>query len=267
VGNIKIESGYSANGLPCVRLKGGTRSLVIFEGLNFNHTPPSGQAVKWSSGMYSGFTGRYSVYILGRKPGLPQGYSIKQMADDYAVMLKNELTPPVDLIGLSTGGAIALQFALDYPELVSHLVLASAGYRLSAAGAAAQRKVMESVRQGRWRAAAAAMAGVMVSGPLRPLAIVFFWLMGKGMFGSPSDPSDGLAELEAEDRFDFADKMQELQVPALVIGGEKDRFYPLRETAAGIPSARLLLYKNAGHMSVTRRSFSKDVLAFLTEAQ
>ena len=85
------------------------------------------------------------------------------------------------------------------------------------------------------------------------------------MFGSPDNPSDGLAELEAEDRFDFKERLAEIKVPTLVIGGENDRFYPVQETAAGIPSAKLILYKNAGHTAVMKRRFNRDVLAFLTD--
>ena len=81
----------------------------------------------------------------------------------------------------------------------------------------------------------------------------------------PPDPSDGLVEIEAEDKHDFKERLAEIKVPTLVIGGENDCFYPIRETAARIPSARLILYKNAGHMAIMKRQFGEDVLAFLTE--
>jgi pimeloyl-ACP methyl ester carboxylesterase len=206
-----------------------------------------------------------TVYYVGRKPDLPEGYSIRDMSEDYATMIRNEMETPVDLMGMSTGGAIAQQFVVDHPELARRLVLASAGHRLSKGGAELQRKVIDLTRRRKWRPAAAAMAGGMASGAMRPPLVAFFWILGKGMFGSPDDPSDGLVELEAEDRFDFKEHLAEIKVPTLVIGGENDCFYPIGETAAGIPSARLILYKNAGHMAVMKRQFSRDVLAFLRE--
>jgi pimeloyl-ACP methyl ester carboxylesterase len=109
------------------------------------------------------------------------------------------------------------------------------------------------------------MAGVMVSGVARPILIAFFWILGKGMFGSPDDPSDGLVELEAEDRFNFKEHLADIKVPTLVIGGEKDCLYPIRETAEGIPSAKLILYKDSGHMAMMKRRFKQDIRAFLTE--
>ena len=260
-----VTAEYSRNGLPYMRIDGGPQNLVIFEGLNFNHKPPSGMTLWWSGNMYKSLASRYTIYSIGRKPDLPEGYSIKNMSDDYAAMIESEMKTPVDLMGMSTGGTIAQQFAVDHSELVRRLVLASTGYRLSEGGATAQRKVINFTRQGKWRLAAAVMAGVMASGMISPVLKSFFWILGRGMFGSPDDPSDGLAELEAEDRFNFKERLAEIKVPTLVIGGENDRFYLVQETAAGIPSAKLILYKNAGHMAVMKRQFSKDVLAFLTE--
>lgn len=261
----KITTGYSKNGLPFVRIEGGPRDLVIFEGLNFNHVPPSGLQLRMTVGGYLSFTRHYTVYHVGRKPGLPNGYSIKEMADDYAVMIENEMNSPVDVLGLSTGGTIAQQFAVDHPKLVRRLVLASTGYALSESGAVAQRKVIQFIRQGKWRSAAVAMAGAMASGMARPVLKLLLWMIGKSMFKSAGGPSDGLSELEAEDCFNFKERLPEIKTPTLVIGGENDGFYPIAETGAGIPFAKLILYKNAGHMASMKRRFNHDILIFLTE--
>ncbi len=261
----KITTGYTKNGLPYARIEGGPRNLVIFEGLNFNHAPPSGLQLRMTVGGYLSFADHYTVYYAGRKPGLPQGYSIKDMADDYAVMIENEMKAPVDVMGLSTGGTIAQQFAVDYPQLVRRLVLASTGYALSENGAAAQKKVIRFTRQGKWRSAAVAMAGAMASGMARPVLTVLLWMIGKNMFQSAGGPSDGLSELEAEDSFNFKERLPEIKTPTLVIGGENDGFYPIAETGAGIPFAKLILYKNAGHMASMKRRFNHDILVFLTD--
>jgi pimeloyl-ACP methyl ester carboxylesterase len=54
--------------------------------------------------------------------------------------------------------------------------------------------------------------------------------------------SQGLA---FENKHDFQDRLAEIRAPTLVIAGARDPFYTealLRETAAGIPNARLILY-------------------------
>jgi len=91
------------------------------------------------------------------------------------------------------------------------------------------------------------------------------WLFGT--FGAPADPSDLLVTLEAEDKHDFKDRLSEIKAPTLVIGGEEDYFYPIRETAAGIPNVKLILYEGLGHnaMFEKTRQFQEDILAFLEE--
>jgi hypothetical protein len=60
--------------------------------------------LRMSTGYLKGLTNSYKIYIVSRKPGLPPGYSLSDMSDDYAVMIKNELGGVVDIIGISTGG-------------------------------------------------------------------------------------------------------------------------------------------------------------------
>jgi pimeloyl-ACP methyl ester carboxylesterase len=120
--------------------------------------------------------------------------------------------------------------------------------------------------QGKWRAAAAVQASI-TAGPVKPVAAVVFWLLGKIVFENPHDPADGVAELEAEDKFDFKNRLVEIKEPTLVIGGDKDCFYPVRETAERIPDAQLILYKNTGHTAMLKPHFNRDVMNFLTKSE
>jgi pimeloyl-ACP methyl ester carboxylesterase len=143
-------------------------------------------------------------------------------------------------------------------------VLASAGHRLSENGKQLQRRLAGQARAGKWRAAAATLADGAFSGAMKPLFVSIFWLFGGFMFGT-SEPSDGIVEIEAEDRHDFSERLAEIKVPTLVIGGELDKFYSIRETAEGIPNARLIIYKGIGHTAFMKRRCGEDILAFLNE--
>jgi pimeloyl-ACP methyl ester carboxylesterase len=89
------------------------------------------------------------------------------------------------------------------------------------------------------------------------------WLLGP--LSIPGDPSDGIAEIEADDRYDLSDQLNRIKADTLVIGGEEDFFYAIRETAGKIPDARLILYPNVGHnaMFVRSRQFGQEIRTFL----
>jgi pimeloyl-ACP methyl ester carboxylesterase len=140
-------TGYSSNGLPYACIGNGERNLVIFGGLEFRHKPPSGIMLRMSTGYLRGLADSYKIYIVNRRPGLPPGYSLSDMSDDYAVMIKNELGGVADIIGVSTGGTIAQHFAIDHPDLVRRLVLAMTGFRLTEEAKELQMKVADLARK------------------------------------------------------------------------------------------------------------------------
>jgi pimeloyl-ACP methyl ester carboxylesterase len=261
----EVSTGYSKNNLPYIRIGSKSQKLVIFEGLNANHKPPSGFTLRMMASSFKHFANDFTVFYIGRQPGLPMGCSMRDMSEDYAIMVRDELGEPVNIMGLSTGGPIAQYFAVDHPDLVRRLVLAMTGYRLTEQGAKLQKEIGNLIQQGKWRTAASTLANGMTSGPIKPILRAFCWFLGKSMFGSPSTPSDGLVEIEAEDKHNFKNRLKDIQVPTLVIGGDKDFFYPIRETAAGISNAKLILYKGVGHGAMMKSQFNKDVIAFLTK--
>jgi len=263
---LQVTTGYSKNGLPYVRIGSSPRNLVVFGGLDFEHKPPSGFMLRMVSSGYQHLAEDFTVYMVGRKPGLPVGYSLRDMSDDYATMIRDELGEPVDIMGVSTGGVIAQHFAVDHADLVRRLALAMTGYRLSEKGRELQRRVGDLVRQRKWGAAYSTLfTGIYRRGIKKYLYRMLMWFFGT--FGAPADPSDALVEIEAEDKHDFKDRLAGIKVPTLVIGGEEDYFYPIRETAAGIPNAKLVLYEGLGHNAIfdRKRQFNEDVLAFLSD--
>jgi len=266
---LKATTGYSKNGLPYFLMGSGQRTIVIFAGgPDFAHKPPSGFQLRMASGSFSELARQYTVYYVSRRGGLPAGYTTRDMSNDYATMIREELGGPVDIIGLSSGGPIAHYFAVDHPHLIRHLVLAETGYRLSEEGKEWTRHVGDLARQRKWRKAAVfIVTSVYPKGLKKHFFKLVMWLFGRSMFGS-DNPSDGLVEVEAEINHDFTSKqLAKIKVPTLVIGGEEDKFYLNHETAEGIPNAKLILYKGFGHNAFddNRHQFQADILAFLRE--
>jgi pimeloyl-ACP methyl ester carboxylesterase len=258
----EASAGYFRSGLPYNRFGHGPRPLVIFQGLMFENKPQSRLAL----GMYNFLRRDFTIYSVLRKPGLPHGHTLGDMAGDYATMIRDEFGGPLDVIGISTGGSIVQHFAADHPELVRRLVIHSSAYTLNAAAKAAQMALARQARQRRWREAWALLLGfVLPPGPLARLQVGLASLLLS--LSAPKDPSDLVVTVEAEDRFNFVDRLAEIMAPTLLVAGDRDPFYTealFRETAAGIPNVRLILYPGMGHPA-SGKQFERDVLAFLRE--
>lgn len=265
MGRSTPAAGYFRSGLPYNRFGHGPRPLVVIQGLLFENKPQP----RYALGPYSFLRDRYTVFVVLRRPGMPHGYSLADMAADYAATISGELGGPVDVIGVSTGGSIAQHLAADHPDVVRRLVIHSSACALSPEARRLQARVAELARERRWTEASALLVGAVVprSGVAGAARGPIVWVVSRGMswFGRPADPSDLIVTVEAEDEHDFLDRLGEISAPTLVVAGADDPFYTealFRETAAGIPDARLILYPGMGHPA-HGKAFARDVLAFL----
>ena len=62
---------------------------------------------------------------FGESPPAGRGFEFGAVCDALAGALRRPAGGPFDLLGTSLGGAVALQFAIEHPELVRRLVLAA----------------------------------------------------------------------------------------------------------------------------------------------
>lgn len=100
----------------------GEKNLVVLPGLSDGLWTVNGKA--WLlAGTYKKFFMDYTVYMFSRKNVIPDGYSIKEMADDQATVMKNLGIEKAIVMGVSQGGMIAQFLAANYPELVEKLLL------------------------------------------------------------------------------------------------------------------------------------------------
>lgn len=267
--NQKCKSyGFFHNGIPFNRYGSGARPILILQGLSFDNTPRANTPL-----IFYGFLKKdFTVYVLLRKPGLPIGYSLKDMADDYAAVIRQEFGAPVDVLGVSTGGSIALHLAADHPALVQRLIIHSSAHQLAEEADRMQLKIGAFARQGEWIHAYTELVSFMnpPHGPLRIIGGVLIrivpWLMAKK---PPKYSTDVAVEVEAESQHHFKNRLVEITAPTLVVAGALDPFYTpalFRETAQGIPNAKLILYPKMRHPALGRQ-FARDVLYFLNSEQ
>jgi pimeloyl-ACP methyl ester carboxylesterase len=260
-----VREGAFQGGLPYFAFGAGT-PLVVFRGLTPTNANPTGLSRRAEVLMLAAVARRFRVYAVNRRPGLEPSTTMADLAADHARALEDAFGRPVDVLGISTGGSVAQQFAADHPGLVRRLVLVGTAYKLGALGREVQRRYAELAARGDHRGAARALAPSMAGSRLaQGLVGRLLWVAAP--LARAKDPGDILATILAEDAFDSGHRLGEITAPTLVIGGDRDRFYSpelFAETAARIPDARLRIYVGRGHgRTFVDRRFARDVIGFV----
>jgi len=172
---------------------------------------------------------------------------------DYAHLVASAIeahaAAPAHVVGLSLGGAVALQLALDFPARVRSLSLINTFGRFR-------------LTSGAWLRGAVRL-GLVVAGRMDWLGS---WVAA-GLFPRPDqallreataariagNPRRGyLQSLWATARFDVGPRLREISRPTLVVAGTRDTTVPTkagRGLAAAIPGARFCLLEGAGHVA------------------
>jgi len=259
-----LVEGCLYGGVPYLRLGHGS-PLLMATGLTAEHTNPSGFERRMMYRMMAPVAGHFTVYGANRRPGLAPGVTMSDLAGHYAEAIEHDIGEPVFLLGVSTGGSVSLQLAIDRPSLVRRLVLQASACRLAPRGRHAQAELARLTNEGDHRRAWAQMAAVGAPRALRYPASALAWLAGPSM--SAEDPSDMLIVIAAEDEFDAGPHLGRVAAPTLVVGGEADPFYSadlFRRTAAGVQDGRAVVFPNKGHgYASVSRTASNIVLGFL----
>src|ERR1700728_3598513 len=180
----------------------------------------------------------------------PGPYSIALMASDAAAVLDAAGVPSAHVFGVSMGGMIAQEFALQYPERVQSLILgctAAGGPNAKRAEPAAIEMLKARTWMSREQAAEAAVPFIYDTATPRHLidediAQRHPWT---------ATPAGYLAQLQAILAWESFSRLPQITAPTLVIHGKGDRLVPLGNgelIAARIPGAQLLLLAHASHL-------------------
>ena len=211
---------------------------------------------------------RYDARGFGRSGAATGSYSPRA---DLAGLLAALGIGRAHLVGLSMGGALALDAALEYPELASALVLAAT----RPSGLAPSKELRDG-----WTAVDAAFAAGDVA---RAVELELrMWVDGPGRTPDRVDPAvrERVREMDAAlfalpdegepEALDppAVERLGEVRVPTLAIVGEADQPDVLAgaETLAReVPGGRLATIRDAAHVPNMERpaAFNRLVLEFL----
>lgn len=214
----------------------------------------------------------WAIDLLGfgfteRRPDLP--FSPAAIKTHLYYTWKTLINRPVVLVGASMGGAAAIDFALTYPEVVSHLILLnSAGY---SAGPMLGKYLFSPLD--RWAAGVLARPKVRQDVALKAYHDPRFASDDAYHCGALHLTQPGwLAALAAFTRSggygSFKDQLKSLRPPTLILWGRSDRILGTQDALRffqTIPHSRLVWIEASGHVPHLEqaRETAKHILEFL----
>ena len=249
--NKKYQSGYvSVNGLEMYyEIHGKGQPLVLLHGAFSGIGTSFGRILPGLAKTRQVIA--FELQGHGRTADIDRPLTVEGMADDVAAALPELRIEQADVLGYSTGGAVALHFATRHPEMLRKLVLMSIGYSLS------------GIHPG-------LMEGM---GQMKP----------EMMYGSPfheeymrlaPHPEDFARLFEKKTQMDrqlkdFSDdSIRGIKAPVLLMIGDSDLIRPehavemfrllgggvFGDTPAGLPNSQLAILPGTSHISIADRA-------------
>ena len=246
----------------------GERTIVILNGIMMS-------AESWVGLVPSFVRAGYRVLTLdfrdqGKSQPSPIEYNIEQHAEDLKALFDELGIERCSLLGISYGGQVAMLFALKHPEMLDSLILANTMARmtnyLKAIGAA-------------WNEAASLKDGRKFFSLAMPYIYSedFYesnweWLKNReeSLGASLTEEwFEGFLRLSSSHGdFNIVDRLENIELPTLVIASEQDIITPYKEQLLihnHIKESRLVIIPEAGHASCYEKphEFLAIALGFL----
>jgi pimeloyl-ACP methyl ester carboxylesterase len=196
----------------------------------------------------------------GRSSAPGAEWTIADMARDVVRLLRYLGAERAHLVGLSMGGMVAQQFALDYPYATASLVLAGTVCGLPQEAA---RESLDFIETHSMSEVAKTRITAAFSDAVDPVMRLHL-IEAVGLNDKPAYERAARAVFG----FSVCSRLEEIHAPTLVIAGEGDRTVPLaamEELAARIHGAHLVRIAGAAHISNMERpqEFNRAVVEFL----
>ncbi len=203
----------------------------------------------WREPYISRLPPKYHAYAIdlrghGRSSQTVNGCNFVQLAEDVYQWSQQLQIPPFLYVGVSMGGGVGVQLALEHPEVLRRMVLMNT---VTGFGLLAPRPVI----------------------PLLALMAGNRWLLKKMLrSGFTRPPPDETVQLLLDDallvskqtcvewfhrnnRMRHLDRLRDIEVPTLVMIGGKDTVLPVdrqHRLADALPKGEKVVFEDAGHM-------------------
>lgn len=258
VGDINIYYEIHGEGEPLVHISGG------------------GATVEWSHEMIPTYANEFRLVLFDNrgagKTDVPDApFTIEIMADDVDGLLDVINIKSAHVVGASTGGMVAQQFAIRHPEKVMSLVLVSTycgdthGIPMNTEPIRLSDNVL--TRKTDHLEAERALFSICFTQEFIKNNPGFIDNMMEFVKVRPLFTRGMAMQLQAIKMHDTYELLPKITAPSLIIAGDADEVIPVenaRILASRIPDAELVILKNAGHMLIEAGpEKDKTILDFL----
>lgn len=247
--------------MDCVRFGSGERTLVIIPGLSVQGVRPAAYMLAY---MYRIFAREYTVYVFDKRSDVPQGFTIRDLANDLAAAMEQLGLENADVFGVSQGGMIAQYLAIDHPNLVRRAVLCVTASRCNDVLSSVIGGWIEMAKKDDYKAFFADMFEKMYSE--KYLRRYRFMLPIASRLGKPKDFSRFIALAQSCLTCDAYPELEKITCPVFVIGGKKDKVVTAKasEEIAEKLGCEIYMYEDLGHSAYDEAAdFNERILKFL----
>ena len=261
-------------------VKGKGFPLVMIQGLG-------GNLEGWNPRLVEGLSKHFKLILFdnrgaGRTDLSKREYTMRLFADDTAGLMNALGISKAHILGMSMGGMIAQELAINYPQKVSKLILCSTSSQPSYSKEG--YRVLEAMSQ----SPIEELTKLILSFPFTldyPQDLLKLYPMI--IFGQTNEfakENPDLAKLLLHQRtkhptsqegfrnqygailrFNTQARLQQIKVPTLVLQGKKDRLVPPENgsiLAKAIPNAKLVYLENSAHVLLEEM---EEMLKVITE--
>ncbi|MCR5468577.1 MAG: alpha/beta hydrolase [Lachnospiraceae bacterium] len=241
----------------------GKKNLVVLPGLSDGLWTVKGKA--WLlAGSYRRFFKDYTVYMFSRKNDLPEGYSIKEMADDQALAMKNLGIEKTIVMGVSQGGMIAQLLASNYNELVEKLILVVTAPYANDTVKSVVTKWIEMTKTSSHTELMLDTAEKVYTKEFNEKSKIYLPLVAG--FTKPKSYYRFCINAYAILNFDARDDLHKIKCPTYIMYGNRDNTVgndAPYELKAGIENSEILIFEGLGHgLFEEDKDFYNKVLEF-----
>lgn len=221
----------------------------------------SGSGRGWGEAFLSGIEKRFQTVVIdnrgtGESDKPDQPWTLSDMANDIAAVLDHAKMPRAHVYGISMGGMIAQEFALNHAQRVRGLILGCTNCGMAHSIAANQEEVSKLMpvqgqpAEEQARRAFSVACGKAFLNSKRGQQVIDQAIAEMGNY--PVTPMHTyLRQFGAIQGFDSFARLGEIKAPTLIIHGDDDAIVPWKNAEIlnqAIRGSRLHIIKYAGHM-------------------